>query len=186
MQRIMIHLQVVLQILYFFLPAYLANMSPVLVRRRLNDLAVPIDGGKSYRGKRLLGDHKTWRGLLAGAVVGIIAYELQRFGYNAGVGRTWALIDYTAHPLLPGLLMGLGAGVGDLVKSFFKRRIDIKPGASWPVFDQLDFFIGAYLFVSPISSPPLLPTVACLPLIFLCNVASEVAGYWLGFKETWI
>jgi CDP-2,3-bis-(O-geranylgeranyl)-sn-glycerol synthase len=116
----------------------------------------------------------------------MIAYELQRFGYDAGVGRAWALIDYTAHPLLPGLLMGLGAGVGDLVKSFFKRRIDIEPGASWPVFDQLDFFIGAYLFVSPISAPLLLPTFACLPIILLCNVASEVVGYLLGFKETWI
>lgn len=82
--------------------------------------------------------------------------------------------------------MGLGVGVGDAVKSFFKRRIGTKPGASWPVFDQLDFYIGAYLFVAPITAPPLQPTLATLPIIFLGNLASEVVGYWLGFKETWI
>jgi CDP-2,3-bis-(O-geranylgeranyl)-sn-glycerol synthase len=176
----------VVQILYFFLPAYLANMSPVLVRPWLRSLAVPIDGGKTLCGKRLLGDHKTWRGLLAGIFVGMIAYESQRLISEAGLAKSLILIDYTAHPLLPGLLMGLGAGVGDSVKSFFKRRIDIEPGDTWLVFDQLDFFIGAYVFVAPIDAPPLLPTLATLPIIFLGNVASEAAGYWLGFKETWI
>jgi CDP-2,3-bis-(O-geranylgeranyl)-sn-glycerol synthase len=181
-----IHAQAVLKILYFFLPAYLANMSPVLVRQRLRALAVPIDGKRSFRGKRILGDHKTWRGLLAGTVVGTVAYELQRFASEAGFASDLSLIDYAAHPLLPGLLMGLGAGVGDSVKSFFKRRIDIEPGASWPVFDQLDFFIGAYLFVVPIAAPPLLPTLLSLPIVFLGNMASEAVGYWLGFKETWL
>ena len=53
----------VLQVLYFFLPAYVANMSPVLVRGRFKALALPIDGGRWLWGKRILGDHKTWRGL---------------------------------------------------------------------------------------------------------------------------
>jgi CDP-2,3-bis-(O-geranylgeranyl)-sn-glycerol synthase len=176
----------VLQVLYFFLPAYLANMSPVLVGRRFSALAIPIDGGQTLRGKRIFGDHKTWRGLLAGIVAGALVFEMQRLAYEAGVARGLALIDYSAHPLLPGLLMGLGAGAGDAVKSFFKRRIDIEPGASWPVFDQLDFFLGAYLFVSLVYAPPLLPALACLPVIFLGNLAFNAAGYRLGFKETWI
>ena len=180
----MIHALV--QVLYFFLPAYLANMSPVLVRGRLEVLAVPIDGGRTLRGKRILGDHKTWRGILAGVVAGMLAFEMQRFLYEAQVARQLALIDYSAHPLLPGLLMGLGASVGDAVKSFFKRRIDIAPGASWPVFDQLDFFFGAYSFVSLVYAPPLLVVLASLPVILLANLASNAVGYWLGFKETWI
>jgi CDP-2,3-bis-(O-geranylgeranyl)-sn-glycerol synthase len=162
--------QKVVQILYFFLPAYLANMTPVLMRPWLHALAVPIDGGRSFRGKRLLGDHKTWRGLLAGTVMGMIAYELQRFASEGGFASDLVLIDYAAHPLLPGLLMGLGTGLGDSVKSFFKRRMDIEPVESWPVFDQLDFFVGAYLFVAPISAPPFLPTFLSLPIIFLGNI----------------
>jgi CDP-2,3-bis-(O-geranylgeranyl)-sn-glycerol synthase len=182
----MIQPQTLLQVLYFFFPAYFANMSPVLVRRWFRVLAIPIDGGRTLRGKRLLGDHKTWRGLLAGVLVGMLTYEWQRFIYEAGVARDLMLSDYAAHPLLPGLLMGLGAGVGDAVKSFFKRRIDIEPGGSWLVFDQLDFFAGAYLFVSLVYAPPLLPTLVILPVIFLGGLISEGVGYWLGLKETWI
>jgi CDP-2,3-bis-(O-geranylgeranyl)-sn-glycerol synthase len=176
----------VFQVLYFFLPAYLANMSPVLIRGRFEALASPIDGGRTLWGKRILGDHKTWRGLLAGIVAGALVFELQRLVYEAGIAQGLVLIDYSAHPLIPGLLMGLGAGIGDAVKSFFKRRIGIEPGESWPVFDQLDFFLGAYVFVSLVYAPPLLLTIASLPIILFGNIASNAIGYWLGFKETWI
>ena len=161
-------------------------MSPVLVQGRFGALAVPIDQGRMLWGKRVLGDHKTWRGLLAGVVAGTVVFEVQRLAYEAEAVRNLALMDYSAHPLLPGLLMGLGAGVGDAVKSFFKRRIDIEPGVSWPVFDQLDFFVGAYCFVSIVYAPPLLLTIASLPVILLGNIASNAIGYWLGFKESWI
>ncbi len=176
----------VIQILYFFLPAYLANMSPALVRPWLCALARPIDGGRTLWGKRILGDHKTWRGLLAGIVTGIVAYEMQRFVYGIGVATELALFDYAAYPMAPGLLMGLGAGIGDSVKSFFKRRIEIEPGASWPVFDQLDFFIGAYVFVFPVFAPAFWVTLITLPTILIANLVSEIVGYWLGFKETWL
>lgn len=182
----MSYLNEVLKVLYFFLPAYLANMSPVLIRGRFKALASPIDGGRSLWGKRILGDHKTWRGLLAGVVAGALVFELQRLVYEAGIAQGLVLIDYSTHPLLPGLLMGLGAGIGDAVKSFFKRRIGIEPGESWPVFDQLDFFLGAYVFVSLVYAPPVLFTLASLPVVLLGNIASNAVGYWLGFKETWI
>lgn len=176
----------VLEVLYFFVPAYLANMSPVLVGRWFSALAVPIDGGRTLWGKRILGDHKTWRGLLAGIIVGTVVFELQRLAYTAGLARDLALIDYAAYPVLPGLLLGLGTGVGDAVKSFFKRRINIAPGASWLGFDQLDFLVGAYVFVSVVYMPPLLPALLCLPVVFLGSVVFTTLGYWLGVKESWI
>jgi CDP-2,3-bis-(O-geranylgeranyl)-sn-glycerol synthase len=182
----MIHAHEVIQVLWFFVPAYLANMSPVLAHGSLQRLAAPIDGGHSLRGRRILGDHKTWRGLVAGIVVGTVTYELQRLLHAAGFASGLALVEYADHPLLPGLLMGLGTGVGDAVKSFFKRRVDIAPGASWPVFDQLDFFAGAFLFVSAVHVPPLLPTLACLPIVLAGSVAVTAAGWALGLKEAWI
>jgi CDP-2,3-bis-(O-geranylgeranyl)-sn-glycerol synthase len=182
----MIHAHEVLQVLWLFVPAYLANMSPVFVQGWFPRLAAPIDGGRSFRGKRVLGDHKTWRGLLVGIVVGIATYELQRLFHAAGLASGLALLDYADDPLLPGFLMGLGTGVGDAVKSFFKRRVDIAPGASWPVFDQLDFFAGAYLFVSAVYVPPVLPTLACLPIVLAGSVAVTAIGWALGLKEAWI
>jgi CDP-2,3-bis-(O-geranylgeranyl)-sn-glycerol synthase len=181
--REIMHAHEVLQVLWLFVPAYLANMSPVLVQRWFPRLATPIDGGRTFGGKRILGDHKTWRGLLAGVVVGTAAYELQRLLHGAGVATPLAVLD---HPVLPGFLMGLGAGLGDAVKSFLKRRIDIAPGASWPVFDQLDFFAGAYLLLSALYVPPILPTLACLPIVLAGSIATTAMGWALGLKEAWI
>lgn len=176
----------IVQVLYFFAPAYLGNMSPALVTRWFNALATPIDGGRSLGGRRILGDHKTWRGLFAGVVVGALVYEVQRLVYQAGLARDLALIDYAAHPVVPGVLMGLGAGLGDAVKSFFKRRLGIPPGRRWLVFDQLDFLLASYLSVSFIYAPPLLPTLLCVPIILAAHVAITTIGYWLGLKEAWI
>lgn len=176
----------VLAVLYFFLPAYVANMSPVLVHGHFESLAVPIDAGRTWRGKRILGDHKTWRGILSGVVAGVLVYELQRLAYAAGWLESSALLDYGAHPVMPGVLMGLGTGVGDAVKSFFKRRVGIAPGGSWLVFDQIDFFIGAYAFVTPVVIPPLAAAVACVPVVVAGSIAVTAIGYGLGLKEAWI
>jgi len=175
-----------LQVLYFFVPAYLANMSPVLIGSALPALAAPIDVGRTFRGRRILGDHKTWRGLLVGVAAGVVVFALQRIAYDLGALRSLALIDYHDHGLWPGFLLGLGTGVGDAAKSFFKRQLGIAPGASWLGFDQLDFMVGAYVFVGLTHFPPLLPTLASLPIIFAGSIAITSVGYGLGFKESWI
>jgi CDP-2,3-bis-(O-geranylgeranyl)-sn-glycerol synthase len=174
------------QVLYFFVPAYVANMSPVLVQGWCEALATPIDGGRSWRGVRLLGDHKTWRGLLAGIVAGVLVFEAQVLAHEAGLCRRLALVDYASAGALPGFLMGLGTGVGDAVKSFVKRRIGIAPGASWLGFDQLDFMVGSYAFVSLAVVPPLVPTVLTLPIVFVGGIAASATGWALGLKEAWI
>lgn len=176
----------VLPTLYFFVPAYLANIAPVLARGHFEFLAAPIDAGGSFRGKRLLGDHKTWRGIVAGVVVGTATFALQVLAYRAGLLRSLALLDYSQAGMLPGFLLGLGTGVGDAVKSFFKRRIGIAAGHTWIGFDQLDFLAGAWLFVALVYAPPLVATVAIAPIVFVGSIAVTVTGYWLGLKETWI
>lgn len=64
----------VLHGLLFFLPAYVANMSPVFVAKLVPKWSAPIDGGRVGKdGKRLLGPGKTWRGLVGGAFAGALA-----------------------------------------------------------------------------------------------------------------
>ena len=176
----------IVRALYFFLPAYLANITPVLVRGRFEALAKPIDAGRSWRGQRILGDHKTWRGLLCGAVAAAGAFALQRMLYDAGGGHGLASVDCGTHVILPGVLMGLGTGIGDAVKSFFKRRVGIAPGATWIGFDQVDFLFGAYALVAPVCAPPLVAVAFCVPVVFLGSIATTAIGYALGLKESWI
>lgn len=161
-------------------------MAPVLVRESFKAMAAPIDGGRTLGGKRILGDHKTWRGLIAAIVAGAVVFALQRFVWDWGLWRELALFDYSSASLLLGVLMGTGAIVGDAVKSFFKRRLGIAPGASWLVFDQLDFFLGAYALTAVAYAPPFWPTLVAMPIIAAGDIAVNATGYFLGLKETWI
>jgi CDP-2,3-bis-(O-geranylgeranyl)-sn-glycerol synthase len=176
----------VLRVLYFFGPAYAADLSPLLARELVRGFDVPLDGRVTFRGKRLLGSHKTWRGLIACVVAGIVTYEVQRLLYEAGLLRDLAQVDYSHHVVLPGFLMGLGAGVGDAVKSFFKRRAGIAPGRTWLFFDQLDSFFGALVFVSLVVVPPLGVVAVVVPIVFSGEILATIVFYRLGLKESWI
>lgn len=136
--------------LWFFWPAGSANSAPILANNTpLKHWGTPIDLGKSFRGKRITGDHKTWRGLTAGVInggiIGFVQLILARnFSFFASIGDA---IDYTdGSVILLGAVLGLGALLGDSVKSFFKRQVNIPSGHGWFPFDQIDYIIGGLLF----------------------------------------
>jgi len=130
-----------LQLLWFFLPAYIANSVPPLLAKcpLLGRWKTPVDCGKEWNKRRLLGDNKTWRGLIGGVILAGIVFLIQ-----AKYSSVAPQIPYASLPLWFGLLLGFGALLGDLVKSFFKRRFTIRPGGSWVPFDQIDYVLGAF------------------------------------------
>jgi CDP-2,3-bis-(O-geranylgeranyl)-sn-glycerol synthase len=87
----------VLHGLLFFLPAYVANMSPLLVARVIPRWTAPIDGGRVAKdGLRVLGPGKTWRGLVGGTVLGAVTALVVAWlvpAYHAG--GLWAGWDYS-------------------------------------------------------------------------------------------
>ena len=66
----MIILSYVFYAIWIFLPAGAANAAPVWANkiRWLKDWQAPLDFGKTFRGKRLFGQNKTWRGLFFGCL----------------------------------------------------------------------------------------------------------------------
>lgn len=154
--------------LWFILPAYAANATPVLLGG-----GRPIDGGKKFgEGHRIFGAGKTWRGLTAGLVAGIV------------VGLAQGLIDGgLPHYLALGLLLAVGALLGDLLGSFIKRRAGIPRGGPAPGLDQLTFLIVALLLAFTIAFPGweiVLVLVLITPPIHL---GTNFAGYKLGLKS---
>ena len=144
---------VILQAFWIIIPVYVANASAVIVGG-----GTPIDFGKTWGdGKRILGDGKTWRGLLSGTFLGMTA------GFGLVVAATYIntseygflhLNDFQRFPLMIPLIFSLcfGALLGDMIESFFKRRIGKDRGENWILFDQLDFIIGALFFCFLMSS----------------------------------
>lgn len=135
---------IILQALWLILPAYVANACAVIVGG-----GTPIDFGKTWRdGKRILGDGKTWRGLLSGTFLGMtvgFGLVVAASFINSTEYRFLHLSDFEGFPLMILIIFSLcfGALLGDIVKSFFKRRIGKNRGEDWILFDQLDFVIGA-------------------------------------------
>ncbi len=135
---------IILQSFWIIIPVYVANASAVFVGG-----GTPVDFWKTWRdGKRILGDGKTWRGLLLGTFLGMIVgfgLSLVAFFINQSDYAYLKITNFLAFPLMIPILFSLcfGALLGDIVESFFKRRVGKERGSDWIPFDQLDFIIGA-------------------------------------------
>ena len=136
--------------LWFFAPAGLANLAAFLAGKikALKGFNYPVDCYKKIHGKRILGSHKTFRGFIAATIVGILFCFLEVWFYtNFSFIHQLVSLDYSfINPFILGALLGFGALFGDMVKSFFKRLINIPPGESWFPFDQTDYILGGILF----------------------------------------
>ena len=172
---------------YFVLPAYLANMAPVIFDKMkiLKFLNKPIDGGQKISAQFIFGSSKTWRGLAAGAILGLLTASLQAWLYNSEFFYNISLVNYSDNFILFGLLGGLGALLGDLIKSFFKRRLGLPSGASWPVFDQLDFVAGFLFFTYFIVRPPTEIVITVFLITLVLHPLTNLISYFLGFKKVW-
>lgn len=155
--------------LLFFLPAGIANMTPIFASRvpGLSNWQAPLDFGKTYRGKRIFGANKTWRGLISGTLMGTLI----------------GVVLLSSDSLWIAASMSAGALLGDAFESFFKRQRGIESGKAWFPFDQTDYIIGGLLFTLPFGVLPLWLVVWVFALYFGLHLLSSYIGYRLGFKK---
>lgn len=173
--------------IFSFIPAMVANSLAAILGG-----GAPIDGGRKLKGKRVLGDGKTWRGLFGGgisaAVVGIVLYFLLRPFFSI----------YPSFPrgLIPIFSLPFGALLGDMGGSLIKRRMNKKRGAKVPIVDMYDFVLGAFLITFIMSYewsantyfdyPSVLGTIMILLFLPLLHRGTNIIGYKLGLKkEPW-
>jgi hypothetical protein len=142
----------------------------------LRSLARPLDGGARFRGRRLFGDNKTYRGILAvaaGTGLGFLALGRFPFGF--------------------GFLVGAVAMLAELPNSFLKRQFDIAPGGQaggfkgilFHVLDQVDVVAGAWLVLSVLVRPTLPLVLASLAFVFVTHQLITLLGFALGMRKTW-
>ena len=162
--------------LWFIFPAYCANAAPVIFGG-----GKPMDFGKKFfDGKPFLGSHKTFRGFLAGIIVGTLVGVAQTIIYEH------IIFDYSSqfqYNILLGFVLSIGALTGDLVESFIKRRISRSPGSSLPVADQIDFILGAFLFSMPVSPPSILSALIILLVTIPIHLLTNLGAALLNMKN---
>lgn len=132
-------LEIILQALIIILPACFANGSAVILGG-----GSPIDGGKTWRNRRVLGDGKTWWGLLGGTTAGVLfGWLFLECLFNNYLQFNLVSFGGTRFSILILFAICFGALLGDIIESFFKRRLGRDRGTDWIPFDQLDFVVGA-------------------------------------------
>ena len=176
-------IEVVLLMIWLMLPAYLANPAASL-SRFFSDSFKPIDFGKSWGNNRILGDGKSFEGFIYGVGFGILIAIIECLLADTLNMPRFAPVAMITLPL--------GSLSGDLVASFFKRRMNFQRGAAFPLLDQLDFVFGAWLLTYIFSpawfteyfTPPII--IATLILTPVLHLLLNVIGYKIGVnKHPW-
>ncbi len=160
-------------------------------------LKKPIDGGHNfYDGKRIFGDHKTWKGFIGYIILNIVfavalgalysIFNLDRFSFiyqnhdNNLLFNIWL-----------GFLIGLAYALFELPNSFLKRRLGIKPGKTTKGFskaffvflDQADSVFGVCLVVC-IYHPMTIPFYLLYVLIgAVTHIILNMLLYLVGMRK---
>jgi len=183
--------------LLYGLPIYMCN-SFANLSKFIPWLGSPVDFNKNWTdGRRIFGDHKTWRGIIFGiifgTVTGVIIWYLCFFKYNLfelNPSSSWepTSTGYPVYPWYVGFFMSIGDHAADLLGSFIKRRMNIQSGGSLPLYDQGSFAVTGVLLALPFTWGLtniwwlFLTLVVVTPFVhFIVNIPA----YWLGLKDVW-
>jgi CDP-2,3-bis-(O-geranylgeranyl)-sn-glycerol synthase len=183
---------ILIQSFWLILPAYTPNSFAVIFGG-----GTPVDMGKNHTdGRRIFGDGKTWRGLVAGIVCGSLVGTLQIYLETLVDHEFFLGFGSTPTAYLIVILLAVGAMVGDLVGSYIKRRLNKPRGAKLSVLDQFDFLIIAWVLVlifnwnwyfeRYIYGLNIIGLIFILILTLILHRFTNIVGYKLGKKkEPW-
>ena len=154
--------------------------------------SLPLDGGRTWRGHRLLGDNKTARGFVVMVPATALSFAALAAlaGWTAGIAGLWPLTP--AGYLVAGFWAGLGFMAGELPNSFVKRQLGIDAGASPPglvasavslLADRLDSVIGMLIVLSLVVPVPWLIWLYVLVAGPVLHGAFSLLVFRLGGKE---
>jgi len=158
-------LELVLIIILYTVPLYVANSFPVIVHGK-----IPLDLNAKIFKKPILGKGKTILGSLAGIIAGTLAGAVLLLvpGVKLIIPNYFSLA----------FALSFGAILGDCVKSFFKRRFGIESGQKWVLADQLDFIFGGIIMSLFVRLPE-----AWLVLLLLFATFFVHSGVnWIAYK----
>jgi len=177
--------------IWVFLPALVPNSAAVLFGG-----GAPIDRGRTWRGKRILGDGKTWSGLVGGVLSGILVGFVQLLVTTPSAGTEY--LGYGPMPQAAGIIvvMAVGSLLGDMGGAFLKRRMGLERGAKATGLDQYDFVVGALLLTALlfpawfsgiyIEGNGLLALLALIIIVPVIHRLVNIIGYRRGLKkEPW-
>jgi len=163
-----------------------------LSSRASRRFAIPLDCGKTWRGKRIFGANKTLRGFMV-----MIPAAAGSFVFLAALAATHPALFSRLWPLEPqsyaflGFAAGAGFMAGELPNSFVKRQLGIEPGApaatpltraAFYAADRIDSIAGMLCAVSLLVPTPWLTWLYLALLGPVVHLAFSALLYRCGVK----
>lgn len=165
--------ETVIKLLIYLAPMYFANSSAMFFGGK-----TPLDFGKKFfDGKPIFGSGKTFKGFFWGITIGTgIGFLIMTF-------LPQHAIAFTKDFVLFGFLLSVGAILGDIIASFFKRRNGIEQGKEVLFLDQLDFAMGGMIFGSVLYVPDFYEILAVCIVTLVVHKASNYIAFKLKLKK---
>lgn len=150
-------------------------------------LNIPLDGGLTFRGKRIFGDNKTVRGLVVIIpATGFSFLLLCLLGSYLPAWLSEGIWDLSPSTyFVTGLLAGFGFMAGELPNSFIKRQCGVPPGEAprrlslevlTSITDRIDSLLGVLLMITLVVP---VPWQTWIILLILAPVVHSLFSFWL-------
>ena len=154
-------------LLQLLLLIIVANGTPIILRDLMHArFDAPLDGGKNFfDGQRLLGDSKTWRGVIGSILMTAFAAWL------IGV------------PAVTGAGIGVLAMCGDIVASFCKRRLRLASSSMAPLLDQVPESLLPAWVLMPQFALDEAAVLILTGLFIVFELSASVILYRLGIRK---
>ncbi len=184
-------MKLILELLVFALPVIItAILHMVVVKFNLFAfLKHPIDHNRKWRGKRIFGKNKTYRGLVVMILFSvIITFIFKLLITNSTNLANYNLLNFDKYNFVfYGFLYGLGYIIAELPNSFIKRQYGTKEGKTNNVFmilaDQLDSAIGVMLLFLPFSKLTFWHFIVGLVFFGLLHIIINYLLYLVGLRK---
>ena len=137
------------------------------LRKRYGWWDYPLDSNKNFfDGKRIFGNSKTVLGLPISLIFGTLGGFI------------------ISDPFI-GCFLGLMVYLAAIIAGFTKRRLGLQRGAAFPVIDQTDYIIAAYMGLKLLGMEFVSDEgfIAAFFISLVIHSSSNVIGYYLGIKK---
>lgn len=159
------------KMILYLLPMYVANSSALLFGGGKR-----LDFGKNLSdNKPLFGKSKTIKGTFSGIFAGIFTGLFLMVVFQE--------TNYFNNYFLLATLLSIGAILGDIVASFFKRRLGFEEGREFLFLDQLDFLFGGMALGLLVYVPSLIEIISAILATFFVHKASNFIAFKLNLKK---
>ncbi len=186
--------------LWIYLPGFLVNTFAMMWGKWLPKTGYgpwPIDGGRVHSdGNRLLGDGKTWNGLIGGSVTSGFLCILMTYVPENGfiISPIEGGNGLYGNAFLIGCFLGLTSLIGDSFGSYLKRRRGMKRegeiSSKAPLLDTLPFAISVFIFgqlfltgLAHGSRELIIPMMLLVVITPILHRSFNLIGYKIGWKD---